>query len=391
MNVNLFDIVFHIIRDWRGYHRRSMVEALATNCEGVAKLLVVEPAAYPRAYGLKRLTGSASNVRLPRMEQISENLYVLRPRKLVPYISPLSKLIPLSRTYRAKQIRDTLRTLNFTAPRFAYINHPVWVPFMAVAQEDYIVFECRDQYSWRVEDGAPNPYMEKLELQLLKEADVVFAATKLLHAKMSALHSNAHFLSNGVDFELFSHALSDKTAVPEDLARIPRPRVGYIGGVWPAFDFDLLEYLSRQRPQWSFAVIGSPSHVPEKIKVLQNIHFLGWKLHEELPNYLKGIDVTIVPLIRNRYTEQVSPLTIWEHMAAGRLVVSTDVVQGRRLSDVVFIANNREQFLAHTEEALSGDHTLRIQQGIALARDHSWLKITRKVPDILSELVTANR
>ena len=410
---SLFDIVFHIIRDWRGYHRRPMVEALAKNCEGVAKLLVVEPtlclptcalksvshySACPRLprreLGLPsvnekcRPSEFARCYRLPRREQISENLYVLRPLALIPYVYPLSRVVPLSRTYRAKQIRDALRDFGFTAPRFAYINHPYSARLVGVAQETHLVYECRDEYS--VSDhGMPDPHRQMLELQLLKQADVVFAASEALHTKMSRLHHNAHFLSNGVDFGLFSGALSDASVVPEELCKIPSPRIGYVGGVSePIVDFGLLEYLSRVRPQWSFVLIGPSAGVPESIKKSPNIHLLGTRPHEEVPQHLKGMDVAMSPFVRNRYTDDLNPLKIWEYLAAGKLVVTTDAVQGQSLRDIVFIASNREQFLSYLEQALSGDHSLRVKQGIALAREHSWLQTTKEVPRILAEVVS---
>ena len=413
MKGNTFDIVFYIVRDWRGYPRRSMLEALAKNCEGMAKLLVVEPTLCLPTCAVKSVSGRStccrlprkelgvSSVnekcepaelarcyRLPRREQISENLYVLRPWALIPYVYPLSRVVPLSRTYRAKQIRDALRDFRFSAPRFAYINHPYWLRFVGIAQEAHVVYECRDEYS--VSDrGVPDPRMQTLELQLLKQADVVFAASEALHTKMSRLHHNAHFLSNGVDFGLFSGALSDASVVPEELCKIPSPRIGYVGGVSePIVDFGLLEYLSRVRPQWSFVLIGPSAGVPESIKKSPNIHLLGTRPHEEVPQHLKGMDVAISPFARNKYTDNLNPLKIWEYLAAGKLVVTTDAVQGQSLRDIVFIAGNREQFLAHIDQALSADHSRRIQQGIALAREHSWLQTTKEVPRILAEVVS---
>jgi len=413
---NLFDIVVYIIRDWHGYHRRSMVEALAKNCESVAKILVVEPALCLPACALKSLSCHSfcarlprrelglpsindkccpaeftQCYRLPRRERISENLYLLRPWALVPYVFPFSSVVPLSWTYRVKQIRDALRDFNFAAPRFAYINHPYWVKFVGVAQETHLVYECRDNYSMR-QDGTPNPHLKILELQLLKQADVVFAVTETLRTNMSKQHSNVHFLSNGVDFELFSGALRDTMMVPQDLAKIPPPRIGYIGGISNAMvDFELLTYLSELRPQWSLVLIGPSKQVPEAIRKSPNIHLLGSKPHEELPSYLRGFDVAISTFPRNGYMDNLSPLTMWEYLAAGRLVVATDAVQVPSLSNVVFRAGERGQFLADIEQALSGEHSRRIQQGIALAREHSWLQLTKKVPDILAEVVSTHQ
>jgi len=131
--------------------------------------------------------------------------------------------------------------------------------------------------------------------------------------------------------------------------------------------------------------------IPEAIKNSPNIHVLGLKPYEELPDYLKGIDVAILPRVRNKHTDHQNPLKIWEYLSAGRPVVSIDLLQVQPLTNIVFVASNKEQFLSCIDQALTGDQSLRVQKGIALAREHSWLELTKKVPDILAEVVSVHK
>ena len=383
-----FDIVFYILRDWQTYHRRAMIEAFARNARSLAKIMVVEPPlcipvhliVNPKRVYLWRKTS--------RYEKVFDNLWVTHPYSLVPNsLGNCFLLKGLYNRFLSRQIQSILQYLDFkTRCRFAYITRPDHEHFVGLAEETHLIYECRDNHSYRPGDGQKVRSLERRELQMLKRASAVFASSRALFSKMSHLHPNTHLMPNGVDFDLFSTAQDNNLPTPLDLEHIPHPRIGYIGSIWPPFDFSLLDYLARARPNWAFVLIGPAKDVPAEIRRLRNLYFVGKKRFEELPAYLKDIDVAILPRILNPHTDHQNPLKFWEYLAAGKLVVSTALTQARFLQDVILVSEHYRTFLENIERALSGKHYEKIEKGIKIAAEHSWNRVTPIAINVLTEI-----
>jgi glycosyltransferase involved in cell wall biosynthesis len=387
-----FSVVFYILRDWSSYHRRPMIEAFARNAGPLVHVLAVEPPFCLPVHFLFSPGRTSAWIGLRRLEAALPNLWIFRPWSPVP--NSVGHRLPWAHGYRTsvgRQILGVTRKLGFCKnARFAYITRPDHERFLGLARETLVVYECRDDYSHRPRDGARTLELERRELRMLQRADLVLASSKSLHAKVSALHRNAHFMPNGVDFDLFSGGAEQPATVPPDLAGIPRPRIGYVGSIWPPLDFDLVDYLAASEPGWSFVLIGPSRGVPRAITSRPNVHFLGAKPYQQLPRYLHGIDVATLPRACNAHTDAMNPLKLWEYMAAGRPVVSTPLKEARILEDVVHIADDYESFRLCIHRVLTGDDTGRIARGVRLASRHSWLRTTRAAVRALSEVASAH-
>src|SRR5690606_9810992 len=126
--------------------------------------------------------------------------------------------------------------------------------------------------------------------------------------------------------EHFEKALLPNTSVARDLENIPTPRLGYIGVVDERIDYALLAALADANADWQIVMVGPTSKVdPEALPQRKNLHWLGGKKYEELPNYLKGFAVCLMPFALNAATEYINPTKALEYLAAGRPVVSTAV------------------------------------------------------------------
>ena len=115
---------------------------------------------------------------------------------------------------------------------------------------------------------------------------MVTTSMALQKAKES-LNPNTILVPHGVDYEHFSKALSNNLPVPDDIANIPHPQLGFFGLIRDWIDLDLLAAVARQKPDWNFVLIGDSAVDLRPYRSLENMHFLGPKPYEELPAYCR--------------------------------------------------------------------------------------------------------
>jgi UDP-galactopyranose mutase len=182
-----------------------------------------------------------------------------------------------------------------------------------------------------------------------------------------------------VDVAHFSRARTPQPD-PADQANIPHPRLGFYGVVDERMDLDLVEAVAREREQWHQVIVGPCVKIDEaSLPRRPNIHYLGMKRYDELPAYLSGWDVALLPFARNESTRFISPTKTPEYLAAGRQVVSTsitDVVRPYGQLGFVGIADQPAAFIQAIEHALTvdaGDWLPRVDRFLAdLSWDRTW-------------------
>ena len=224
------------------------------------------------------------------------------------------------------------------------------------------VYDCMDELSAFM--GAPAQLLD-MERQLLARADVVFTGGVSLWEVKQRQHGNAYPVPSSVDIAHFAAA---RQALPEppDQAAIARPRLGFFGVIDERFDIELIERVATMRPDWQIVLIGPVVKIdPQTLPQRPNIHYLGGKQYAELPDYLAGWDVALMPFALNASTRYISPTKTPEYLAGGCPVVSTpihDVVSGYGESGAVFIADTAEAFVEAIEKALPLKGTLEFLQ-----------------------------
>lgn len=263
---------------------------------------------------------------------------------------------------------------------------PMPAPAMLGAfNEIGVVYDCMDELAqFR---HAP-PDLIRRERLLMSNADIVFTGGYRLFTSKSAHHSNVHFFGCGVDAQHFSAARDPRTTIPAD-AQFGSPVAGYFGVIDERLDYHLIRALAEAYPDLSIVMVGPTAKVdPEELPRASNIHWLGQRSYEELPRYVKGFDVCLMPFALNEATEYINPTKTLEYMAAGKPIVSTavaDVV--RNFTPIVTVANTQQEFLdAVMREAAHSDAT-RIADGIEMASQSSWESIVGKMRALISEAV----
>jgi len=141
-------------------------------------------------------------------------------------------------------------------------------------------------------------------------------------------------------------------------------------------DLALIEGIADARPDWQLVMIGPVVKIaPESLPRRRNIHYLGGKTYDELPHYIAGWDVALLPFARNEATRFISPTKTPEYMAAGKPVVSTsirDVVRPYGQQGLVQIADTVPDFVRACTAAMSENSVTRLRQADAFLRQTSW-------------------
>ena len=233
------------------------------------------------------------------------------------------------------------------------------------------VYDCMDELAnFRF---AP-PDIAERERFLLSRADVVFTGGYQLYQEKARHHDTVYFHGCGVDAGHFGRARVASTEVPDAVASLPGPVLGYVGVIDERLDYELIEALARRFPEASLAMAGPVVKVdPADLPRLPNIHWLGQQAYEQLPALVKGFDVCLMPFALNEATRYINPTKTLEYMATGKPVVSTavaDVV--RNFTPVVEVAYSTEEFLDAVARAADSPDPARLREGIARAMAASW-------------------
>ena len=266
---------------------------------------------------------------------------------------------------------------------------PMMLPFSEHVDAECVVYDCMDELANF--KNAP-PELIPLETRLMEQADLVFTGGYSLYEAKRGRHANIHPFPSSVDVDHFKAARTSGFE-PADQAGLKHPRLGFYGVVDERMDLDLLAKLADARPGWSIVVVGPVVKISEAdLPQRPNLHYLGGKSYCELPDYLRGWDVALMPFAINEATRFISPTKTPEYLAAGRPVVSTpicDVVRHYGDIEAVKIASTPEAFVEGCDEALALSKktgSWREEVEVVLSRI-SWDRTYRQMADCIDNVV----
>jgi UDP-galactopyranose mutase len=229
---------------------------------------------------------------------------------------------------------------------------PMALEFSSAYYPDFIIYDCMDELS--AFKNAPTE-LSLLEKELMNRADLVFTGGHSLYEAKKNQHQSIHPFPSSIDKKHFAKARKNGRD-PEDQVNIPKIRLGFYGVIDERFDYKLIAKVAEHRPDWQFVLIGpvvkiNPAILPQN----KNIHYLGAKSYDQLPSYLAGWDIALIPFLLNESTRFISPTKTPEYLAAGIPVISTpirDVLNPYGKLELVSIVNNEKEFISATESAL---------------------------------------
>lgn len=250
-----------------------------------------------------------------------------------------------------------------------------------------IIYDCMDELS--AFKGAP-PVLKEREAELFERADLVFTGGQSLYEAKRTRHPSVYAFPSSIDVLHFAQARSIRTD-PPDQADIPHPRIGFFGVIDERMDIELIERVAVARPDWHLVIVGPVVKIdPESLPRRANIHYLGSKSYAELPAYLSGWDVAMLPFARNDATRFISPTKTPEYLAAGRPVVSTsirDVIRPYGEQGLVHIADTAEEFVGAVEAAMTTNMQERLREVDAFLSQTSWDRTWGRMTELIEDVV----
>jgi len=286
-------------------------------------------------------------------------------------------LMPNTEKYDAMLWHDAL---NYSLVKLN-IKDPVLLTYLPQAYKliplvkpRLVCYDCVDSigdFSWAEEN------VRQEEVTLLAQTDLAFASAEKLFSKLKKYCSNVIFLPNAVDYAHFS-----KVQLRQRVQR-EKVKVGFVGALYDWIDIELLKFILTERPEWQLVAIG-PSHGinMDNLQKHKNFHWLGSKEYQELPKFMAKFDVCIIPFLINEVTENANPIKMWEYMATGLPIVSTDIPEVRKFSDIIYIARDKKHFVEQIETALG---TTSSNKQILIARANDWSSRVRILTKTISE------
>jgi glycosyltransferase involved in cell wall biosynthesis len=279
-------------------------------------------------------------------------------------------------------IRGALARIGRGAPPLVVTGSPPSVGVLGRLGESGAVYFCMDDFL-HLPSASPE-MIGPLEQDLLARVDAVVCTAESLTKTKVPRTGRVHYLPQGVNYD---HFAAPRPA-PAELAGLPRPLIGFAGGVSPCCDLALVHSLAAANPGGSVVLIG-PVSVPVAQLDGANIHVLGARPYVDLPAYVQAFDVGIIPYVLNEWTRAVDPLKLLEYLAAGIPVVTTALPEAYKYRDVVAMAEDNAAFVEATARALATQDAGARLRRQAVARANTWERRAAEFMGILEEVATA--
>jgi uncharacterized SAM-binding protein YcdF (DUF218 family) len=304
--------------------------------------------------------------------QVRENLYVYSPL-IVPL--PYSRVARwVNRTLLLRSLGRWMAATGFHRPiTWTFLPTPLARDLVTRLDSELTIYYCIDDLA------SSSPEAKRItasEEQLFRDADLVFVTSEQLRRRAARLSQRVHLFPFGVSLEAFERVRAADDPPPSDVAAIPRPIAGYVGGLHQWVDQRLLSEVAAGMPDVSFVLVGPEQTDVSSLRRLPNVHLLGKKPHADVPRYVKAFDVGLVPYRLSEYTANVYPTKLNEYLAMGTPVVATDLAEIRRFNSdhgsVVAVAGDAESFAAAIRASFAESSSSERERRIGVARDNSW-------------------
>jgi glycosyltransferase involved in cell wall biosynthesis len=289
---------------------------------------------------------------------------------------------------------DRLFSVHKINDYIAWYYTPMALEFTQHLKPLATIYDCMDELS--AFKGAPSS-LHIRERQLFDRCELVFTGGQSLYEAKRSQHKSVHAFPSSIDGAHFQRARTI-TQEPEDQRHIARPRLGFFGVIDERFDIELLDSVARARPNWQFVMIGPIVKIdPGILPRHKNIHYLGSKNYQELPEYLSGWDVALLLFARNEATRFISPTKTPEYLAAGKPVVSTsirDVVQPYGEQGLVKIADTGDDFIQAVNEILrtnEGERSEWLERVDSFLSGMSWDQTWAEMSQLIETVVESRK
>src|SRR5689334_16141091 len=335
---------------------------------------------------IKRKLGSYSKL----ARETEEGITVVSPAALPFFGTAAARKV--NRRLLSAQIGKLARSRGLTKP-ILWIAIPTAAEMIGTLDEAAVVYQVSDKYDANTMDHATDPALiRRLHEHAIDAADLVFYSGRKLFSEATRGCERSYLLEQGVDYDHWRRVGDGAVAVAPEVAKIPRPRLGYFGAIEPwLVDQELIKRAARERPEWQWIFIGNKSRGLE-IEDLPNTHFLPPVPYAELPQYAAGFDVCVLPWeTEQSFTSYGSAIKVREYLATGKPVVIAPLPEYEAMSDVLRIARSRDDFFQLVEDALrESDPEMKRKRQAAVASG-TWEARAEYVGDLIEKVLATDK
>jgi len=321
------------------------------------------------------------------------------PSQGLTLLSPLD--LPLRRGFSfvrsiafrllARRIRRVLE--DWQSKSFVYlVYHPEGVRVLESLDPAVVAYDCVDDLVTQPHIASRPRLARALlasESRLIERADLVFATSPALAARLVRVNPRTHLITNVADFDHFSTLRPE----PPGLKDIPRPRAAYAGALDPyKLDYSLIEGLLTDLPDLHLVLIGpactaGPNPALNALESHPRVHHLGVVEYQALPGYLQAMDVLIMPYVLSDHTRHIFPLKTFEYLATGRPVVSSPLEALGPLGPAISLCDHRESWSLSIRRAIQKPEEGR-ESRQELARRNTWDERVSRIEALLETALT---
>jgi len=322
-------------------------------------------------------------LRHPR--KIEKNLYVATLPILLPFFQMSSLINRINQAIVRRVIQKWMNYLRFKDV-LLWVYAPFSAPLAAQLKSSAVIYECVDEF--RAAKGfVLSSVVGEMEEALLKSADVCIVTQESLLLRRTNLCKNTFCVPNGADTELFQAVSESVQSDPEIMKGISPPRIGFVGHIQYWVDLKLIRYIADLHPEWNIILIGPIHPLADRsyLSGAKNIHLLGRQPQSQIPYLLNAMDVCVNPYKVDAVANHASPLKLYEYLAAGKPVVSTDMPEARKFPEDVRVAGSYDQFVKLCDEVLANlpETEIEVRRRKIRVALHSWPNRFARVNEIL--------
>jgi protoporphyrinogen oxidase/glycosyltransferase involved in cell wall biosynthesis len=316
---------------------------------------------------------------------VAPNITVCQPHTAIHAAGFHDDQIPTLQTLLADLVPESEQPV-------VWFYTPMALPLLQGLHPALVVYDCMDELA--AFKNAPKQLLQR-ETALLNIADLVFTGGPSLYASKRERHANAHCFPSSVDAAHFRQALDRNNSHPAQ-AGLARPRLGFYGVIDERFDTELIRAVAAARPDWQIVLVGPVVKIDEaNLPRAANIHYLGQRTYAELPQFLAGWDLCLLPFALNESTKFISPTKVLEYMAAELPSVSTPITDVKvPYGDIVAIADTPEKFIAACERMLSASTEQKaamVERMRAIVAGTSWTRTAAHMHELIQTTAPGTR
>lgn len=304
-----------------------------------------------------------------RTYKISEKLFVH---------SSVTSRLSLNKFY--DELKNVIKKLGLEH-YLVWSYYPLEIGYLSRLSADLKVFDAVDDWSLHASYQKQALALKRNYKKIDASADLIFTVTE----ELKSLFSNKEkvfCLPNAADLK---HYQKEFTVLNRDIGDLPHPIIGYLGTIQDRLDLDLIDFLAKKNPASSIVLVGPVWHesIKEKLAINANVRFLGKKSYDEAPMYISQFDVAIVPHKTDAFSKTTNPMKIFDYLACGKPVVSTLSADLSIFGNLIYAANDYEEFNKMISRCLDEDKEINALKRREFVSEHSWQKRVEKMLEII--------